>query len=128
MGGDVSEPSSSEFVVGFLTLAGWDGYLPEEVGQEIRWNTSGEGAAYHSFLDVLNRRFWELQYSLQRMASDLAAPTPSDTSGWIDVLPAICGTAEDAREDVPWLRSLFAIEGGGIAQELINESLCRGYQ
>lgn len=53
----------------FLTLAGTDGALPWWITEKIMWDRHGDGQALHVFLDVLNRRFWELLYLSQCVGS-----------------------------------------------------------
>jgi|GEM_PF-5955414 len=58
----VSEINLPAMTLGFLTLAGMDGRISPEVVERIVWNEQGEGELLHEFLDLLNRRFWELQF------------------------------------------------------------------
>lgn len=48
--------------ISFLTLAGAGGALPLWISEKIIHDTTGEGKALHHFLDLLNRRFWELLF------------------------------------------------------------------
>ncbi len=54
----------------FLTLAGVGGALPWWISEKILWDRSGAGAALHAFLDLLNRRFWELLFLSQSVGSN----------------------------------------------------------
>ncbi len=54
----------------FLTLAGVGGALPWWISEKILWDRSGAGAALHAFLDLLNRRFWELLFLSQTVGNN----------------------------------------------------------
>jgi predicted component of type VI protein secretion system len=62
--GNVSESSGALPIVTvpFLTLAGVEGPLPWWVTEFILKDKDGGGDSLHLFLDILNRRFWELLY------------------------------------------------------------------
>ena len=45
-----------------LTLAGSDGLLPWWVGEKIELESHLGGKELHEFLDIINRRFWELLF------------------------------------------------------------------
>ncbi len=47
-----------------LTLAGPDGVLPKWVLEKILYEKENGGEDLHVFLDILNRRFWELFYQI----------------------------------------------------------------
>lgn len=49
----------------FFTLAGGGGALPNWVSEKIILDRQGDGKALHAFLDLLNRRFWELLFLAQ---------------------------------------------------------------
>ncbi len=47
-----------------LTLVGPDGILPKWVLEKILYEKENGGNALHAFLDIINRRFWELFYQI----------------------------------------------------------------
>lgn len=56
--------------IAFLTLAGAGGALPLWITEKIIHDTTGEGKALHRFLDLLNRRFWELLFLKNRLGGN----------------------------------------------------------
>ncbi len=56
--------------ISFLTLAGAGGALPLWITEKIIHDTMGEGKALHRFLDLLNRRFWELLFLKSRLGGN----------------------------------------------------------
>lgn len=60
-----NKPALPTAWLGFLTLAGAQGPLPWWVTEKILWDTKGDGQALHVFLDLLNRRFWELLFVIK---------------------------------------------------------------
>lgn len=68
-----SETTSEEspvMQISFLTLAGTGGALPWWITEKIILDTIGEGKALHGFLDLLNRRFWELLFLKSRVGGN----------------------------------------------------------
>lgn len=68
--GSESKPTIPTARLAFLTLAGAGGALPWWISEKILWDRSGAGAALHAFLDLLNRRFWELLFLSQSVGSN----------------------------------------------------------
>lgn len=56
-------------ILSFMTLAGVSGPLPWWVTDHILRSKDDHGQSLHSFLDILNRRFWELLFLTARLAS-----------------------------------------------------------
>lgn len=55
----------------FLTLAGIGGPLPIGLSERLLWSRgSAGGEAFHEFLDLINRRFWELLLLAQAAGSN----------------------------------------------------------
>lgn len=65
------EKSLKEYtlILSFMTLAGVSGPLPWWVTDHIIRSEDQQGESLHSFLDILNRRFWELLFLTGRLAS-----------------------------------------------------------
>ncbi len=58
-------PDNTPFVeMAILTLVGPDGVLPKWVLEKILYEKENGGDALHVFLDIINRRFWELFYQI----------------------------------------------------------------
>lgn len=56
--------------ISFLALAGASGPLPWWITEKIILDPTGDGKALHRFLDLLNRRFWELLFLKDRLGSN----------------------------------------------------------
>lgn len=56
--------------ISFLALAGASGPLPWWITEKIILDATGDGKALHRFLDLLNRRFWELLFLKDRLGSN----------------------------------------------------------
>jgi len=67
---DITGDESPVMHISFLTLAGTGGALPWWITEKIILDAKGEGKALHRFLDLLNRRFWELLFLKSRLGGN----------------------------------------------------------
>lgn len=116
--------------IAFLTLAGPGGALPWWVTEKVLRNASGDGKALHRFLDLLNRRFWELLFLKSGLGTNPqhGFRSPHHTSLFIELSFAMAGLQRHSMwSDMPEQAGLLhrimqhcwaTVGGGGSADAL----------
>lgn len=104
--------------MGFLTIAGMDSPLPYGFAEELLWDVSGAGRRIHRFLDLINTRFWELQFSTEIVDRiDLAHLMGNDEVSMKELFFCIAGL---------WMKDRAAVSEVNLSASLVKHRFSSG--